>query len=131
MSLATLIVLLVTVPAIAVIARVPELRAVSMRALRQRSFVGAAALLAVAAVGLNAATQAMQLRFRKEAVPLAVPSLDDGRQGIPAKVGRWVQVSVDEPLDHGMQEVLGTNQFVFRDYVDSRLRRAPPIAWFA
>jgi hypothetical protein len=77
--------------------------------------------LAIAAVGLNAATEAMALHFRKLPVALSVPRLDDGKQGIPARLGPWVQVSIDEPLDHGMQEVLGTKEFVFRDYVDSRV----------
>src|SRR4029078_1342377 len=71
--------------------------------------------------GLNGITEAMRLHFKKQPVPLAVPSLDDQQQGIPAKLGNWVQVSIDAPLDHTTQEVLGTKDFVFRDYVDSRV----------
>jgi hypothetical protein len=121
MSLATLLVILVVLPIAVAIGTVPALRSAAGRVMRQRSFVGAAILLAIAAIGLNGITEAMRLHFKKQPVPLAVPSLDDKQQGIPAKLGNWVQVSVDAPLDHTTQEVLGTKDFVFRDYVDSRV----------
>ncbi len=130
MSLATILFLLPVLVLIAIFAVAP-LRASLGRVLRQRAFVGAAVLLALAAVGLNAATQALQLNFRKEPVPLAVSRLDDVKEGIPARVGKWVQVTKDEPLDHAVQEVLGTKEFVFRDYVDSTVVTESEIAWFA
>jgi hypothetical protein len=99
-------------------------------ALRQPAFIVAAVLLFVAAAGLNAATDAMKLHFKKEAVPLSVPRLDDGRVGIPAKLGTWVQISKDEGLQHSTQEVLGTKEFIFRDYVNSALVSESDIAWF-
>jgi hypothetical protein len=121
MSPATLIVVLTVVPIVIALAAVPALRAALARVLRERSFVAAAIVLAVAAMSLNLVISSLQLRFRKEPLSLSVPSLDDAKQGIPARVGHWVQVSKDEPLDHGTIEVLGTKEFVFRDYVDSRL----------
>ena len=124
--------LLVLLPALVLaVAFVPALRRALPRVLAQRAFVAAAVLLGVAAVGLNAATEAMRLHFRKLPVPLAVPRLDDAALGIPARLGPWVQVSKDEPLDPDVQEVLGTREFVFRDYVDTRVVGAADVAWFA
>lgn len=83
----------------------------------QPAFIIAATILAVAAIGLNTAVSALQLRFRKEAVPLAKYGklLDT----IPVRVGDWVQVSKDEPLDKEIQDALATDQYIFRDYVNS------------
>ncbi len=131
MSLATLLVIVVPLAVIVTIAAVPALRGSLRGALSQRAFVGAALLLGVAAVGLNAATESMRLHFRKQPVSLSVSRLDDAKQGIPVRVGHWVQVSKDEPLDHATQEVLGTKDYVFRDYVDSRVVSPEDIAWFA
>lgn len=124
--------LLVVLPALALaIALVPALRRALPRVLAQPAFAAAAVLLGVAAVGLNAATEAMRLHFRKLPLPLAVPRLDDAKQGIPSRLGAWVQVSKDERLDEAIREQLGTHEFVFRDYVDSRRVSAAEIAWFA
>lgn len=89
------------------------------RVLKQPRFVGAALLLLICAVGINAAEQFMRLHFRKEAVPLRVKALDDASQGLPARIGPWVQVSVDQPLKPEIEDVLGTKQYVMRDYVNS------------
>ena len=35
-------------------------------------------------------------------------------------MGPWVQVSIDQPLDPDIEHTLGTDQYIFRDYVDSR-----------
>lgn len=131
MSAATVIVLLVLIPIVVAIVAVPALRGALPRVLRQRAFLGATILLAIAAVGLNGATESMKLHFKKQPVDLSVPSLDDATQGIPSKMGAWVQVTKDEPLDHAIQEVLGTKHFVFRDYVDSRIVSQADIDWFS
>ena len=47
--------------------------------------------------------------------------LDDPVHGIPAVMGPWVQISKDEPLSPDMAQVLAAQQYVFRDYVDSRI----------
>lgn len=93
------------------------------RVLRQPRFIAAAAVLLVSAVGLNAATSFLQLHFRKVAVPLPVRSLDDPKEGIPAKLGPWLQVSVDAPLSEDVEHALGTKIYLNRDYVDTRLER--------
>ncbi len=86
------------------------------QALRQPAFIVVALILLVAAVGLNGATQFMQLHFKKLPVPLGRALTE-----VPQRLGPWVQVSIDESLDHDFQDVLGTDKYVFRDYVDSRL----------
>jgi hypothetical protein len=83
------------------------------RVLRQPTFLIAVVVLLTAAIGLNAAVNFMQLHFKKEAVPLAKPL-----GAIGERFGTWVQVSQDQPLDKEMQDVLGTDQYIFRDYVD-------------
>ena len=91
------------------------------QALRQPAFLVAAAFLLVSAIGLNAASQFLQLHFRKVAVPLPVRSLSDETEGIPARLGAWTQATVDEPLDPEVETTLGTRQYINRIYIDSRL----------
>jgi hypothetical protein len=57
----------------------------------------------------------MQLHFQKAAVPLRKP-LDE----LPAEIGPWLQITKDEPLDRELEDVLATNKYVFRQYVDTR-----------
>src|SRR4051812_25728487 len=86
------------------------------RVLAQPAFVAVATILLVAAVGLNTTTQRMKLHFKKLPVPLARPLSD-----VSDKLGHWEQISIDEALDPEMQDTLGTDKYVFRNYVDTRL----------
>ena len=88
-----------------------------VKCFRQADFLVAVVLLGISAVGLNAATEFLQLHFKKQAVPLKVRLGD----GIPPQVGEWVQVTRDEGLKPEMEEVLGTDQYIIRTYVDRRL----------
>ncbi len=90
------------------------------------AFLSVALLLLVGAAGLNTVVQAMKLHFRKEAVPLRQPLTT-----LPPRMGHWVQVSVDRPLQADVEEVLGTRQYVYRDYVDDRIVPAGEIKAFA
>ena len=99
------------------------------RVFGQPTFLTAVAVLALAAVGLNAATQAMQVYFKKQAVPLR-HVLDDPQNGIPTRLGDWVRVSEQTTLDADTQHVLGTDQFVFRDYVNTRLVKPEEVEQF-
>ena len=83
---------------------------------KQPAFVVVAIILLTCAVGLNGATHFLQLHFKKLPVPLAMPL-----NSVPERLGPWVQVSIDQTIAHEMQEVLGTDKYVFRDYGDSRL----------
>lgn len=86
------------------------------RAISQPAFLVVLVILFAAAAGLRAATDFMQLHFRKLPVPLSRPLTE-----ISTDLGPWKQVSIDQPLQHDIQEALATDKFVFRDYVDSRL----------
>lgn len=95
------------------------------RAVSQPAFVVVSVILLVAAVSLSTATNYLQLHFRKLPVPLA-KALDS----VPLQMGPWMQVSIDEPLGHDIQETLGTDVYVFRDYIDTRLVSREEIAEF-
>ena len=84
------------------------------------AFVAAVVVLCVSALGLNATVSFLQLHFKKRALPLAVRSLTDSQQGMPAQLGSWLAVSTDQPVDPEIRQVLGTDQYLFRDYVDIR-----------
>ena len=79
------------------------------------AFTLAVVVLASAAVTLKVVVDAMQLHFQKAPVALR-KSLDS----LPGQMGPWLQVSKDEPLDRELEDVLGTNKYIFRDYVDTR-----------
>jgi Protein of unknown function (DUF3485) len=81
----------------------------------QPAFIAAVVILAVAAIGLNGAVAKMQLHFKKMPVPLRRDLTD-----IPRQLGDWMQISMDEPLEHDTQEVLGTDRYIFRDYLNIR-----------
>ncbi len=83
------------------------------RAFRSRMFTVVAVLLFVSAIGLNGATKWMELTFRK--VPVEPARRLDL---VAATIGGWRQVSQDQPLEADMQEALGTQRYIFRDYVD-------------
>jgi len=99
---------------------VPSLRQAATRSLGRGAFVAAVAVLCVSALGLNATVSFLQLHFKKRALPLAVRSLTDPQQGMPAQLGSWLAVSTDQPVDPEIRQVLATDQYLFRDYVDTR-----------
>lgn len=96
---------------------VTESRSPLKRLFTQPAFIAAVAVLGIAAVGLNAATQAMKVYFKKEAVPLR-HKLDSPTEGIPSTLGPWVMVKEELSLDPDTQHALGTEQFAFRTYVN-------------
>jgi len=77
------------------------------------NFLLAVLVLTAAAMGLNGATQYMQLHFKKQPVTIAVPLKE-----ISSKLGPWMQVSKDEPLEGDVEAALGTKEYIFRDYVN-------------
>lgn len=89
------------------------------------AFLVVGVMLLAAALGLNTIVSAMKLHFRKEACPLRRPLT-----ALPVRMGHWVQVSVDRPLQEDVEEVLGTKQYIYRDYVDDRIIPAAQIAEF-
>jgi hypothetical protein len=96
--------------------RPPDFAAAAGRALRQPTFIVVAGVLLLAAVGLNASVRFLKLHFKKEPVEL---SRELG--AIPNRFGSWVQVSQDQALSGDIEDVLGTNKYIFRDYIDERV----------
>jgi hypothetical protein len=86
------------------------------RVIAQPAFMAAVVVLAVAAVGLNASVGYLRLHFKKQPVPMA-----RALASIPADLGLWQQVSQDEALDPEIEHALGTDQYIFRDYMDARV----------
>jgi hypothetical protein len=76
----------------------------------------AAFIMTVATLDIGGAAQFMQLKFRKTPVPLAKPL-----ETVPGKLGPWVQLSIDQPLDADLEHTLGTKQYIFRKYGDVRV----------
>jgi hypothetical protein len=91
----------------------------------QPGFVIAVVILAVSAVGMNAAIAYLGWVLKKEPVKLTRELTE-----VPVKVGTWVQVSTDEPLDPDLQQELATDKYIFRDYVDSSKVSAAELARF-
>ena len=89
-------------------------------AFSSRSFLLVVGVLLLAAVGLNATARGLQLAFKKQPVPLR-HRLDDAQAGVPRQLGSWVSVHQTSTLDEDIQHALGTRDFVFRTYVDSRI----------
>lgn len=80
------------------------------------AFILVTVILLSCALGLTTATNFMKLHFKKLPIPPARPLTD-----LPSRLGPWMQVSIDEPLGHEMLEALGTDKYVFRTYVDTRV----------
>jgi hypothetical protein len=95
---------------------VQNLLASLKRAFKQPAFVVVVTILVLAAAGLNAATELLELHFRKLPVPLARELSE-----VPARLGPWRQVSIDVPLPPETEKVLGTKQYIARYYVDTRI----------
>ena len=89
------------------------------RLLGQPDFVVVVLLLGTGAVTLNFVTRYLQLHYRKLPLPLRVAALG-APDGMPAVLGPWVQISRDESIDKDIEHVLGTSQYCFRVYLDSR-----------
>ena len=85
------------------------------RAVRQPAFLTVALVLLVAAVSLNGATEFLQLHFKKEKVDLRKKLTE-----IPARLGPWQQVTTDMAITHEIEDVLGTKDYIYRFYVDTR-----------
>jgi hypothetical protein len=96
----------------------PALAKDTLRPFRHTGFLIAAAVLLVAAIGLNASVQFLQLHFKKEAVPLRKSFSDP--TAMPQVIGPWVQVAREDTLDADMLASLATNDFLFCYYVNSK-----------
>src|SRR5882724_3548657 len=93
------------------------------RAFRQPAFLAAFVVLAICAAALNVTANWLKVTYIKRAVPLRVASL---KEGIPSKIGHWMQVSNDQGINPEEEQILGTGQYVFRDYVNTRALALQP-----
>ena len=84
--------------------------------LRQPGFLIVAGVLLISAISLNAATEYLQLYFKKLPVEMSADFTT-----IPHKLGHWVEISKDEKLPQDEEHVLGATHYLYRDYVDDRL----------
>ena len=91
----------------------------------QPGFLLVAGILAFSALGLNVAVGYLKLKFLKDPV-----YLKQDLSTLPTQLGDWVQVSKDEPLDKELQAMLGTDKYVFRDYVNTKLVSPADLAKF-
>jgi hypothetical protein len=82
------------------------------RGLAQPAFVVVAAILLLSAIAFNGFVWNLKLHFKKDAVAQPRPFRD-----IPALMGHWLQVSQDDKLDKETEDVLGTEQYIYRDYI--------------
>ncbi len=95
------------------------------RAVRQPAFLTVAVVLLVAAVSLNGATEFLQLHFKKEKVDLRKKLTE-----VPARLGPWQQVTTDMAITHEIEDVLGTKDYIYRFYVDTRRVHPDVLAQF-
>lgn len=90
-----------------------------LRPFLQPAFLVVCSVLLVSALTLNAAVSLLRLHFKKEPVPMRRDF-----HSLPEVMGQWMQISEDAKLDKEVQDVLGTDKYVYRDYV--RLDKAGP-----
>src|SRR6185295_1556 len=75
----------------------------------------------VAAIGLNLTVSYLRLHFRKEPVPMRIAAGGTAWSTIPQRVGdHWVQLPQGESLGEDLLKALGTDQYLFVNYVNAR-----------
>jgi hypothetical protein len=84
--------------------------------LRRPTFLVVLLVLLVSAIGINAATTAMKLYFKKEALPLRAK---EGLSALPTQLGPWVAIPEAHTINPDMAHELGTDKYVFRTYIDT------------
>ncbi|MDB5319527.1 MAG: hypothetical protein JWN40_1158 [Phycisphaerales bacterium] len=85
------------------------------QSLKRPGFLLVLLVLFGGAVGINAATSALKLHFRKLALPLRSR---EGLTALPLKMGNWICVPETRTINPDEAHELQTDQYVFRDYVD-------------
>ena len=78
-------------------------------------FVTVSIVLLLAAVSLNASVSFLRLHFKKLPVPMR-----GSFQEIPETIGPWIQVAREDTLDADLLTALGTDQYLFCSYINSR-----------
>ncbi|MGD0540539.1 MAG: hypothetical protein ABSB33_03370 [Tepidisphaeraceae bacterium] len=78
----------------------------------QPAFVVVAATLLLSLIAFNGFVWNLKLHFKKD----SVPQRQEFRE-IPALMGHWLQISQDDKLDKETEDILGTEQYIYRDYI--------------
>jgi hypothetical protein len=78
----------------------------------QPAFVVVAAILLLSVIAFNGFVWNLKLHFKKD----SVAQRKEFRE-IPALMGHWLQVSQDDKLDKETEDILGTEQYIYRDYI--------------
>lgn len=82
------------------------------RGMVQPTFLIVSGILLLAAIAFNGFVWNMKLHFKKDPVAQPRPFRD-----MPALMGHWLQISQDDKLDKETEDVLGTENYIYRDYV--------------
>src|SRR5258706_3761020 len=85
------------------------------QSLRRPGFLLVLLVLLAGAIGMNAATSALKLHFRKQALSLRSK---EGLTALPLQIGSWICVPETHTINPDEAHELQTDQYVFRDYVD-------------
>jgi hypothetical protein len=85
------------------------------QSLKRPSFAIVLLVLLGGAIGIEGASRALQLHFRKEAMPLRAK---DGLTALPIQLGSWICVPEPHTVNADLEHELGTHEYVFRTYVD-------------
>jgi hypothetical protein len=83
-----------------------------VRGVMHTSFMVVSSVLLLSAIAFNGFVWNLKLHFKKEAVPQPREFKE-----IPLLMGRWLQVSADDKLDKETEDVLGTKEYIYRDYI--------------
>ena len=84
----------------------------SAKGVSSPAFLAVSVILLVSAVFFNTTVVHMKLHFKKDPVPQP-----RSFSSLPPVMGRWLQVSQDEPLDRELEDSLGTKQYLYRDFI--------------
>ena len=81
-----------------------------------RMYFAVLSILLVAAVSFAVAGHVLQLQFVKVPVPLTRPLTQ-----VPAELGPWRLYGGNQSIPDDLEQTLGATQYVFREYLDSRV----------
>jgi hypothetical protein len=96
------------------------------RGMVQPTFLIVSGILLLSAIAFNGFVWNLKLHFKKD--PVAQPR--EFRE-MPALLGHWLQVSQDDKLDKETEDVLGTEKYIYRDYVHVDRAGADMVAYLA
>jgi hypothetical protein len=96
------------------------------RGMVQPMFLIVSGILLLSAIAFNGFVWNLKLHFKKDAV--AQPR--EFRE-MPPMMGHWLQVSQDDKLDKETEDVLGTENYIYRDYVQIDRAGADLVAYLA